>query len=67
MIALWTILSGGQNAMDMAVAASRRARPRFATDIEWLQKLHKWPGLTAIGMVTRIRELTDRCMRETAY
>jgi predicted transposase YbfD/YdcC len=37
------------------------------TDIEWLQKLHKWPGLTAIGMVTRIRELTDRCMRETAY
>jgi predicted transposase YbfD/YdcC len=37
------------------------------TDIEWLQKQHGWPGLTAIGMVTRIRELTDRCMRETAY
>ena len=38
-----------------------------STDIGWLQKQHKWPGLTAIGMVTRIRELTDRCMRETAY
>ena len=38
-----------------------------STDIAWLQKPHKWPGLTAIGMVTRIRELTGRCMRETAY
>jgi predicted transposase YbfD/YdcC len=38
-----------------------------STDIAWLQNQHKWPGLTAIGMVTRIRELTDRCTRETAY
>ena len=29
-----------------------------STDIDWLQKDHKWPGLQAIGKITRIREAT---------
>jgi len=27
-----------------------------STDVDWLQAIHHWPGLTAIGKVTRIRE-----------
>jgi len=38
-----------------------------STDIEWLQKLHQWPGLGAIGMVTRVRETAEKTTCETAY
>ena len=38
-----------------------------STDIDWLQKDHHWPGLTAIGKVDRIREAPDKTTRETAY
>jgi predicted transposase YbfD/YdcC len=40
---------------------------RVSTDIEELQKLHQWPGLGAIGMVTRIRETAEKTTHETAY
>ena len=36
-------------------------------DIAWLQEGHNWPGLAAIGKVTRIREGKDKTTRETAY
>lgn len=38
-----------------------------STDIGWLQETHQWPGLAAIGKVTRIRETPDKTTTETAY
>jgi predicted transposase YbfD/YdcC len=38
-----------------------------STDIAWLQDDHKWPGLTAIGKVVRIREAPSGTTTETAY
>jgi predicted transposase YbfD/YdcC len=38
-----------------------------STDIDWLQKDHQWPGLTAIGKVVRIRETPAKTTTETAY
>jgi predicted transposase YbfD/YdcC len=37
-----------------------------STDIAWLQE-HQWPGLAAIGKVTRIREADGKTTTETAY
>ena len=38
-----------------------------STEIDWLQETHHWPGLAAIGKVTRIRETTAKTTTETAY
>ncbi len=42
-----------------------------STNIDWLQKDHQWPGLEAIGKVTRVREMTvkniTKTTTETAY
>jgi predicted transposase YbfD/YdcC len=38
-----------------------------STDIGWLQEAHHWPGLAAIGKVTRVRETTAKTTTETAY
>jgi predicted transposase YbfD/YdcC len=38
-----------------------------STDIDWLQQDHRWPGLTAIGKVVRIRETPTTTTTETAY
>lgn len=38
-----------------------------STDIGWLQERHQWPGLKAIGKVTRTREIGDKISTETAY
>ena len=38
-----------------------------STDIGWLQELHDWPGLAAIGKVVRVRETKARTTTETAY
>lgn len=37
-----------------------------STDIGWLQELHQWPGLTAIGKVVRIRQTEGKITIETA-
>jgi hypothetical protein len=39
----------------------------ISTDIDWLQERHQWPGLKAIGKVTRTRETGDKTSTETAY
>jgi predicted transposase YbfD/YdcC len=39
----------------------------ISTDIDWLQERHRWPGLKAIGKVTRTREVGDKISTETAY
>jgi predicted transposase YbfD/YdcC len=38
-----------------------------STDVAWLQERHQWPGLAAIGKVTRIRETAGKTTTETAY
>jgi predicted transposase YbfD/YdcC len=38
-----------------------------SADIGWLQDLHAWPGLAAIGRVVRIREAGGKVSSETAY
>jgi len=38
-----------------------------STDVAWLQERHQWPGLAAIGKVTRIREVAGKTTTETAY
>jgi len=38
-----------------------------SSDIGWLQKVHQWPGLAAIGKVVRIREAPGKTSTETAY
>jgi len=37
------------------------------TEVEELQKRHRWPGLTAVGKVIRSRGTTTRATTETAY
>jgi predicted transposase YbfD/YdcC len=37
------------------------------TDIAVLKEVHRWPGLTAIGKVVRIREAAAKTTTETAY
>jgi predicted transposase YbfD/YdcC len=43
-----------------------RART-VSTDIDWLQQNHQWPGLKAIGKVTRTRQTATKTTVETAY
>jgi DDE_Tnp_1-associated len=38
-----------------------------STDIGWLQEVHDWPGLAAIGKVIRTRETSAKVTTETAY
>lgn len=40
---------------------------QVSTDVAWLQERHQWPGLAAIGKVTRIREAAGKTTTETAY
>lgn len=39
----------------------------IATEIDWLQKDHQWPGLKAIGKIVRTREVGTKITTETAY
>ena len=34
-------------------------------DIGWLQNLHQWPGLEAVGKVEAVREIEGRIQTET--
>ena len=38
-----------------------------STEIDWLQEIHHWPGLAAIGKVTRVRETAAKTTTETAH
>jgi predicted transposase YbfD/YdcC len=37
------------------------------TDIAWLQDMHAWPGLAAVGSVVRTRQSGAKTSKETAY
>jgi predicted transposase YbfD/YdcC len=36
-------------------------------EIAWLQQQHHWPGLAALGKITRTREINSQISTETAY
>jgi predicted transposase YbfD/YdcC len=36
-------------------------------EITWLQEQHHWPGLAALGKITRTREIPQQTSTETAY
>jgi predicted transposase YbfD/YdcC len=36
-------------------------------DVAWLEESHGWPGLAAIGKITRSREMSGKITSETAY
>ena len=38
-----------------------------STDINWLQEVHHWPGLAAIGKLVRSREIAGKTTTEKAY
>ena len=42
-------------------------RAAVSRDIGWLQEMHTWPGLQAIGKVTATRETAGTVSRETRY
>jgi predicted transposase YbfD/YdcC len=42
-------------------------RATVSRDIGWLQEMHAWPGLQAIGTVTATRETAGTVSRETRY
>jgi predicted transposase YbfD/YdcC len=39
----------------------------LSSDIGWLQEDHQWPGLAAVGKITRSRETAAKTTTETAY
>jgi predicted transposase YbfD/YdcC len=55
-----TTTDGGHGRIEIRTSA-------VSTDVTWLQELHRWPGLAAIGKVTRIREVDGKATTETAY
>jgi len=38
-----------------------------STELGWLQEQHQWPGLAALGKITRTREIGAATSTETAY
>ena len=38
-----------------------------SSEIAWLQEQHHWPGLAALGQITRTREIEQQTSTETAY
>jgi predicted transposase YbfD/YdcC len=39
----------------------------ISDDVAWLEEDHRWPGLAAIGKITRKREMNGKTTSETAY
>jgi len=38
-----------------------------STEVGWLQKQHRWPGLKAVGKVVRVRQTAEKTTTETGY
>jgi predicted transposase YbfD/YdcC len=49
-----------------AATAALKHATTVCSDIGWLQDLHAWPGLAAIGRVTRTREAGAKTTTEAA-
>jgi predicted transposase YbfD/YdcC len=54
------VITGDHGRIDTRIAT-------VSTAIDWLQEDHQWPGLKAIGKITRTRETGTKITTETAY
>jgi len=54
------VVDGDHGRIETRIAA-------VSTDIGWLQEIHRWPGLAAIGKMERMREKGGKTITETAY
>ena len=59
-IAVHTTVDGDHGRIETRTAT-------ISTSIGWLQDLHHWPGLAAIGKIVRTREAGAKTTTETAY
>jgi predicted transposase YbfD/YdcC len=57
----------GDTTVDADHGRIETRKATVSTDIAWLQEIHQWPGLSAIGKVVRSRETADKTTTETAY
>lgn len=55
-----TTVDGGNGRIDTRTAT-------VSTDVAWLHHAHKWPGLTCIGKIHRVRERQGQKAEHTAY
>jgi predicted transposase YbfD/YdcC len=62
-----TVPAGTDTTVDADHGRIETRTSLVSTDIGWLQEHHAWPGLAAIGKVTRTRESRARMTTETAY
>jgi predicted transposase YbfD/YdcC len=59
-----------QSSGPLVEADHGRIETRIASisdDVAWLEESHRWPGLAAIGKITRSREMNGKTTFETAY
>lgn len=62
--------SPAQSSGPLVEADHGRIETRIAIisdDVAWLEESHGWPGLAAIGKITRSREMDGKTTSETAY
>lgn len=57
----------GKTRVDSGHGRVESRRATVVTDTDWLQNAHQWPGLKAVGRITRRRELADKTTEEVAY
>ncbi|WNK19134.1 ISAs1 family transposase [Halomonas piscis] len=58
--------SAGEPHVDSGHGRVESRQATVITDIDWLQSAHQWPGLKAVGRITRRRELAEQATEETA-
>jgi predicted transposase YbfD/YdcC len=61
------VMPGGHQTVDGDHGRIETRTATVLTDLTWLQELHDWPGLTAIGVITRVRETPEKTSHERAY
>ena len=62
-----TMLSVSASTVDGDHGRIETRTAMLSTEIGWLQAIHNWPGLAAIGKVMRVRETAEKTTTETAY
>lgn len=57
----------GETHVDSGHGRVESRQATVITDLDWLQSAHQWPGLKAVGRITRRRALADKTTEEVAY
>jgi len=59
-------VAASQPAVDADHGRIETRQAFVCTEIDWLRD-HRWPGLAAVGKITRRREINGTASQETAY